>query len=512
MKKVTFLVLAFFLLLAPVLAGCGQQETEGQQDEASVLRVRSVEGNDIVGADPGLVSGENVNVGMAIYSRLMNFAPDSYELQLDAAKSVEVSEDGTEIYFELKEGIQFHQGYGEMTAEDVKFSFERIIDPELALPGSTDWEGLDYVEVTGKYTGIIHMKEPSAQLFTLSIPHGVGGIICKAAYEELGREMFNSAPVGSGPYEFKEWLPGDKIILERFDDYFGEKPYFDRVEIYVMEDVSVAELAFERGDLDVTTISLDSVPLYENNPDVNLTLTTALAFDWIGFNHSLPPFDDIRVREAVRYAVDIDQVIEGAYHGLANRANGMMTEGVIGYWADAPQYDRDLDKARALLAEAGYADGFETEMILRTAGYMAAAEIVQAQLKEVGIETTIRVAPDRYETLGPENHPGLHVAGFSCHVEPSFWITWFTTDQIGSWNFWKFSNEEFDRLNAEALVTLDEVERAQKYIRMQEIIDEEVACIYITNRAIAMVSDPEIKTGFFPSSYYAQYQYFKKVK
>jgi len=513
MKRKWLCILCVVLLFsAGLVFAAGKKEAKKEVVEVPVLRVRSAEGTDIVGADPGLASGENVSISLNIYSGLMRYKPGTYDLVLDAAKSVKVSEDGLEVYFELKEGIQFHEGYGEMTAEDVKFSFERIIDPELALPAAADWEGLDYVEVTGKYTGIIHMKKPSAQLFTLSIPFAAGSIISKAAYEERGRDKFNSAPIGSGPYYFKEWLPGEKVVLERFDDYYGEKPYFERVEIQVIEDIGAAELALERGDLHATSIYRDSVKRYEANPNIEVIVKPALAWDWVGFNCSLPPFDNVKVREAVRYALDIDKIIEGAYGGVAKRAYAMLPEGVVGHWKDAPRYERDVERAKKLLAEAGYPNGFDTQIILRTSEYMAAGEIVQAQLKDVGINATIMVAPDRYQTLGPENHPGMQVAGFSGHFEPNWFSTWFTSEQIGNWNFWKWSNKEYDRLNELALKTLNVDERAKIYIRMQQIIDEDVATIYITHRAITIAHSPKIRPYYLPGTHYAQYYAWEKIQ
>jgi len=209
-----------------------------------VLRVRAY--SDIQNMDPAhWLSAPEANVGRAIYSKLVRYKANSYELENDAAEWIKVSADGKVIEFKLKEGIQFHKGYGEMTAEDVKFSYERIIDAEEASEYAMDWSALDHVEVTGRYSGKIILKEPFAPLWKTTLPWWTGDIISKKAYEELGPEKFPISPIGSGPYYFDQWIPKQKLVLTTFDDYFGEKPDFEQIEIYPIEDETSAEIAFD---------------------------------------------------------------------------------------------------------------------------------------------------------------------------------------------------------------------------------------------------------------------------
>ncbi len=491
------LVLCLFLVLG---------STAVLADE--VLKVRNRLGMDITTMDPAHYTGPEYAIDMSVFAKLMRFKPGSSELELDAAEYVEISDDNLIIEFRLREGIQFHHGYGEMTAEDVKFSFERIIDPEVNSEYAADWAVLEEVEVTGRYTGRIILNDTYAPLFVSTIPYTPGSIISKKAFEELG-DQFASRPVGAGPYQWKEWVPGQRIVLERFEDYFGEKPSYRQIELYPMVEYEVAEMAFDRGDLHATEISLDSYERYKADPNTEIHLLSTLRYHWLGFNHQKEPFNDIRVREAIRYAVDVDSVIAGAYAGIPPRNNTMLAPGILGYWEDAPHYEQDLDRARQLLAEAGFPDGLDTQITVdSTAVHVDAAQIIQDQLRQIGVNARINVveAGAGYETMGRGDPEGMHYQSFSAILDPGYWFEWFTTEQIGAWNYWKWSNEEFDELKVRGDLTIDPEEREQIYIRMQEIIDEEVTCIWITNGASIYVTKPGVDPSFL--AHYPQYHYW----
>lgn len=475
-----------------------------------VLRVRNRLGQDITSMDPAHYTGPEYAIDLAVFAKLMRFKPGSSELELDAAKSIEVNDDSTEIHFVLREGIQFHHGYGEMTAEDVKFSFERIIDPATASEYAADWRTLDRVEVTGRYSGVIYLNEPLASLFVGTIPYTPGSIISKKAYEDLGGR-FATNPVGAGPYYWQSWIPGQKITLARFDDYFGQPGDFAKIELFPIVELEIAELAFDRGDLDATEISLDSYDRYAANPNVEIHTLSTLRYHWVGFNQEHPPFDNVLVREAVRYAVDVDSIIAGAFNNIPQRNNSMLAPGILGYWEDAPHYEVDLDKARALLAEAGYPDGFRTQITTdSTSVHVNAAQIVQQQLRAIGIDASINMveAGAGYETMGRGSPEGMHYQSFSAILDPGYWFEWFTTDQVGFWNYWKWSNPEFDRLKALGDVTTDFEAREQIYIEMAKLIDQDVTCIWVTNGASIYVSRPGVNPEFL--AHYPQYHYWNK--
>src|SRR6056297_1577453 len=270
-KKMMMVITLALILVFASMAVCGADE--------DVLKTRIRLGQDISTMDPAHAVSE-YDIDLLLYSRLVRYKEGSSKLINDAAEKLEINEEGTVVTFKLKEGIQFHKGYGEMTAEDVKFSFERIIDPDENSEYASDWKTLDRVEVTGKYTGKIILKKAFAPLFITTLPFTPGSIISKKAYEELGKK-FATKPVGSGPYYWQEWKPEQKIVLEKFDEYFADKPDFEEIEIYPIQDKKVAEMNFDRGDLDVTEISLDSVERYKNNPDADVHILSALKYTFV---------------------------------------------------------------------------------------------------------------------------------------------------------------------------------------------------------------------------------------
>ncbi len=472
------------------------------------LSVRARNGADIDTMDPAFYRGnEEYNIDMALYSKLLRFAPGSTDLVLDAAESVELSDDGTVVEFRLREGIQFHHGYGEMTAEDVKFSFERIADPDTDSPYRSEWSALVEVEVIDRYSGRIVLDDVYAPLLSSSIPFTTGSIVSKAAFEDLG-EQFATRPVGSGPYYWADWQPNQRIVLERFDDYFGDAPYFKTIEVLPIVDALIAEFSFDVGELTSTEVSLESVDRYQQDDDVVVNVLDTLRYHWLGFNVSAPPFDDVRVREAVRYAVDVDEILTGAYNDVPNRANTILAPDILGHWADAPAYQPDLERARALLAEAGYPDGLQTVIVTDDGPvHQQSAAIAQQQLRRVGIEAEIRIVQNVYETVGQGDSEGMHYASFSAVLDPGYWFEWFSCEQIGRWNYWKWCNEEYDELKDAGARTADPEERAAHYVRMQQLIDEDIPAIWVTNGASIYVHRAgELDPAFV--AMYAQYMYW----
>jgi peptide/nickel transport system substrate-binding protein len=481
--------------------------------EGKVLRVR--EYKDLITLDPAFtISASESHIMRAIYSGLVRFKPGSYEWEPDAAEWINVSDDGKVIEFKLKEGIQFHGGYGEMTAEDVKFSYERIIDPAVDSPYSYEWATLDHVEVTGKYTGKIILSEPFAPLWHTVLPADPGLIISQKAYEERG-EAFATNPIGSGHFYFAGWTPKQKIVLKRFDQYYGQKPDIEEINIYPIEDDKSAELAFDAGQLDFTAISLSSAARYEADPNVNLRRAPSLAYVWLAINVKQEPFTDVRVRRAIRYAVDVDAILQGVYGGEVEPAKGPIAAGLLGHWADAPVYRVNLDEAKRLLAEAGYPDGFKTKLAaVNTVLWKTMAEIIQANLAEIGIAVEIDLmdsATFDEITFDPEGE-GVYMLleRYAGEPDPNYIMEWFTCDQVGEWNAMWWCNPVYDKLLQMGIVALDERERDQIYIAMQMLMDADAIAVWFTNEANAFVAKKNVEMVILPHGD-AQYHYFQVI-
>ncbi|MFW5942361.1 MAG: ABC transporter substrate-binding protein [Chloroflexota bacterium] len=540
MKKSAFLTVSLLLLLGLLVAGCTSQPAADppQQEEVEapaaeeaeepvaeesaaeesaaeeaeeapeaaeprILRVRLY--GDIQNLDPAFQISENDTVvANAVMEGLVRYCPNSYDICDQLAEELEESEDGLQIRFKLREGVMWHDGYGELTAEDVKYSFERFIDPDLDAAYADDWATLDHVEVIDDYNGIIHLKEPFAPLWNSTLPVGSGTIVSKAWVEEVGVETFGTSIIGTGPYTFAEWRPQEMVVLEKNPDYWGEEPYWDEIRLIPIEDDKAAEVALESGDLDFSLISLPSVERFESNSNFEVVSHPSLNYHWIALNVQHPKLEDPDVRWAVIYGIDVPSILQAAYQGQVERECALIPPGLVGFWEDAPCYERDVEKAREHLAAAGL-DSLDLRLDLQdTAEERIIGEIVQANLAEVGINVELNpMDSSTYWTSSfgeqaVENNE-LMVSSYSMQPDPAWATMWFTCDQIGVWNAQAWCNEEYDALHEEAMTTLDSEERAELYIEMQQLWDEAAQALFTTHGSKVYAYSPDIAPATTPN-------------
>ncbi|WP_271273750.1 ABC transporter substrate-binding protein [Aliamphritea hakodatensis] len=473
---------------------------------------------DITSLDPAnYLNAVDEDVMGAIYSKLIYFKPgNTWEWELQAAESIE-QVDATHIKFKLKEGIQFSNGFGEMTAEDVKFSFERAAFGENPA-AAADWGGaLEEVEVTGKYTGVIVLKKPYQPLWNLALSYAAGNIISQKAYESVG-EFTNSPPASSGPYIVKEWRPKQKVILERNPDYYGEPSAYKEIHINQIDDEKTAEIAFESGNLDVTRISMSSVQSYRETPPDNsqLQVFPSLFYVWLGINFENPKLQDPRVRQAIQYAVDVPSILQASYFGEAEASTGIIAPGLLGHRAQsliAPQ--ADIAKAKALLEEAGVSNLELSLDVLNKATNVTTAQIIQALLSQIGIKVNINQhEAGSFWTLGSEKagerwkNIELILNRYSMVPDPYYATVNFITSQKGKWNWERFSNEEFDQLNEQAQAELDLAKRGEMYQRMQDLMEESGSYRFITHEAEPLAIRNSVAAGLRPDGR-PLYRHFK---
>ena len=277
-------------------------------------------------------------------------APTS--LKNDLAEKIETSEDGKTITFKLREGVKWPKGYGELTAEDVKYSYERIADPALKAAYADDWAALDHVEVIDKYNGKIILKEPFAALWKTTLPIGSGMIVSKKYVEEVGVEKFATNVIGTGPYYIADWQQKQKITLKRNPDYYGEPPAYDEIHFFPMEDDKTAEVALEAGEIDFgSRLDLLDPAVRERRQTVKLLRKPSLRFRWIGMNVENPKLQDINVRQAIRYATRRARHREGDVHG----------PGQTGVRPDPARPDRLLEGCAAIRARCRKGEGIHAE-------------------------------------------------------------------------------------------------------------------------------------------------------
>lgn len=478
-------------------------EPTAEPEGPKILKLRLV--SDIENLDPAFQpTWEDEYASNGIMQPLVGYKPGTWELVNVLAESLEQSEDGLTIEFKLKEGVQFHGGYGELTAEDVKFSYERIADPATESSYQIDWETLDHVEVTGQYTGKIILKESFAPLWNSTLPLVSSWVLSKKAFEEMGGEAFALHPIGTGPYEFSEWVPNQYVKLTRFEDYWGEAPEWDELQFIPIVEDSAAEIALETGEIDFGSVSAAAVERFEADPNFTVYNVPSLDFQWLAMNVQHPNLQDINVRKAIQNAVDVESIIDAAFNGKWQRACALIAPGQVGAWDDAPCYSPpDLEKAREFMQAAGLETLNLTLTIDDAEASRTVAEVIQANLAEIGINVEIIVLDSSSFWEGGMGEAGvtnrqLTFVGYGTTPDPSWSTVWFTCDQVVEWNWMYWCNEQYDELHEAAIRELDPDKRTEMYIEMQKLMDEDAIAVWIAYPTMHYVSRADVQASITP--------------
>lgn len=473
--------------------------------DARVLKVQN--DRDISVLDPANRGGWwEETVMFAIFSGLCQYAPGSeWTYKLDAAETLE-QVDPLTVKFTLRPGIKWTGGYGELTAEDVKYSYERIANPDTGAVYQLDWDALDNVEVTDALSGIIHLKRPFPPLFKSTMPHASGLIVSKAAMEANGGTITTDPFATSGPYTIKEWAPRERLVLVRNELWSGPEVYFDEIQLTPIDDMKTAEIGYEAGDLDVTKVSLSSMEQIQAAGDAGTSLEArpALNYMWVGMNVDHPQLKDVRVRRAIQQAIDVPAVLDTAFFGQAKPAYGIIPPPILGY-REKNTYAYDPEAAKKLLAEAG-AEGLQIRLdTVNDTDRVTMAQVIQAQLGAIGLEIEVRPMDGAAFDAQFQESEGegwkdsqLFIVQFSTAPDPSWVTEWFTCGQVGIYNWQRTCIEEFDALNTQAVAETDEAKRAETYRRMQDILEESGAYVFLTHGVNAWVSRSTVKPAWSP--------------
>jgi peptide/nickel transport system substrate-binding protein len=467
--------------------------------------------NDISFLDPPFgLSGADSMIIRAIFQSLLKFKTDgTWDTELDAAEYFEAVDD-THYAFRLKRGQMFNNGFGEMTADDVKFSFERVIDPAMNAINAPDMGTLSHVEVHDRYSGTIVLDSPYAAFVPIAAADNA--ILSRRAVTSVGGRFSTQPPCCSGPYLFRSWQAKRKTILEKNPLWEGPEAAFEEIHVYAMTDAKAAETAFEAGELDCAEITVESVQPFEKDmpPDSSIEIHQSGRNYWLGMNQSNPALQDLRVRRAIQYAVDVEAVVEATWFGLAEPAMGPIPRGMLGCRERTLVPARgDTDKARSLLREAGVELPLRLRLdVNNDALEVTAVQVIQWSLKKVGIEIDIHTQDNStFLSIGNEEAGDqwqdvqLFVMSFIGAADPYYSLVWFISEQIGQWNWERFSNEEFDRLNDLALATTDVAERGRMYQRMQDIMEESGCYRFISNGVMPQIIRNTVRPVFTPDGY-----------
>lgn len=468
-----------------------------------------------------------INVNLAVYERLVRYKPGSVEVEPELAQSWDISPDGKVWTFKLNPGVIFHDGTP-CNAEAVKFSFERAIS--INLGPAWMLEPIEKVEALDELTVQFTLKRPYPEFLQVLANIFGTGIVSPTAVkahatadDPWAQEWLSSNMVGTGPYKFVEWVKGQHIILQRFENYRlgwdGTKNNIEQVIIRYITEPSVQRLLLERGDVDIAMdISVDDWELIKNASGIVLVEEPSMHATYLRFNCAAGPTADVRVRKAIRATLDYNGMIEYVLQGHAVQMQGAAAIGLPCHNDELPLPKQDLDLARTLLADAGYPNGGFTLEYVYESGHedrRRVGELLQASLAELGIKVQISELPwpdlwERVSASDPERTPAIVANGWWPDYADviNFLYPMYHSSQWPpvAFNIGFYRNDEVDTLLDQAQVETDPALRCELLKNVQALIYEDCPDIdlyHLTTR-IALrdwvkgyVYSPIYTEGFF---------------
>lgn len=404
------------------------------------------------------------------------------------AEDYEVSDDGLTYTFYIREGVNFHNG-DPLTVEDIQYTFERLTGLGGDEPLTSEFDFIESMETPDDNTFVFHLEEPNSSFLAFLTA------LNSAIIPESNDGNHNDEPVGTGPFQFESYSPGSEMVVSKNENYWKEGvPYLDQVTFRFQSDNQSALMSMRAGELDLMDVEPHRIPEVED--EFNVMLEHANSTLLIGFNHDKEPFDDLRVRQAINHAIDKDDMIDIAFSGYAEKLGSNMSPAMeIFYQAGLEEvYERDVDRARQLLEEAGYPDGFSTTLSISSHNSMYAdiAQVAVENLREIGIDVEIEVIEWGVwlERIYQGRDYEMTAIDFTGKLDPHNILRRYISDY--STNFFNFENEEYDNLLDDVLLEDEEEVRAEMYKQAQEILTEEAAAVYVLDYQFVWILNPEL--------------------
>ncbi|MBN1459406.1 MAG: twin-arginine translocation signal domain-containing protein [Armatimonadetes bacterium] len=486
-------------LVSALVAGCGRPSEHQPGLRSDLVRgsIRVALDADVETLDPVMHRSRTVEAvvrnicdGLVARDANMDYVPQ-------LAESWEV-EGETRWIFKLREGVTFHNGDA-FTAEDVKFTIDRVTGniPGLAPSPRKDLLGpIVAAEVLDPHTVAITTDGP----YPILQKKLVFQEICpKAYFEEVGPDEFARHPVGTGPFQLVEWVPGERIVVERYEDYYGGSPDIPPVDtaplagtiFRPLEEAATRLVSLEAGELDVmVSVPPDQADRVDALPRAHLSVAQGTRTHFVGLNCTRKPFSDLRVREAMRWAIDPSPIIEQFLLGRAQALPGILVPMAFGYADSLPAPKQDLQQARSLLRQAGYADGLSVTFDCESTDKRI-AEAISGLLVGAGIQAEVRVwkKENLLNQLRRRERDMFLTSWGNSSLDPSG-ILPVLFSSGGYSNFFGFDNPEVDRLLSEADGAMDPDTRAAKYRRVQQLLHDQVpTCFHFAMQELYGVAD-----------------------
>ena len=448
------------------------------QAKEAVLKVAQVA--DISNLDPHRINDVySANVVRQVYNGLVQM-DDMIRIKGDLAESWENPDAKTWI-FHLRKGVKFHNGE-ELTASDVKFTIERILDQKTASPGAVHVKEIASVEASDPHTVKITTKNPFAPLLSSLSRYELSVLNEKAV--KAGGDAYGKNPVGTGPFKFVEWKSGDRVTLAKFADYFQGPAKVDGIVFRAIPEDATRLVELESGAVDiVSNLPPQDFDRMSKNPNVTVVDVQGQSTLYMGINEELKPFDNKLVRQALNYAVDKQAIIDAVFFGKAAASSGPISPSIWGFDETLkPVYPYDPEKAKELLKKAGFPNGFECVILTdpRTER-KSVSELVQSYLEAVGVKASIEAIEwGAFLSATAKGAKGMFIMGWTGTGDADGGLfPRFHSSNIGAANRSRTRSAEIDGLLQKGRTTIDEKERKDVYKKLQAMIIDEAPEIFI---------------------------------
>ncbi|SFC22582.1 peptide/nickel transport system substrate-binding protein [Bacillus sp. OV322] len=514
MKKAYWLFLISVLALSMALSGCSSSKKGNSSAKGGDVMIYG-KGGDAVSLDPAVVTdGESFIVTHQIFETLVNYGKDNTNIEPGLAQKWDISPDALTYTFHLREGIKFQDGT-DFNADAVVKNFQRWAQSKD--PAKFAY----YPSMFGGFEGdkghvIKEVKAVDAKTvqFTLNRPQApflknlAMSPFAIASPTAFAKADFGKHPVGTGPFKFVSWKPGDTIEVTKNDKYWQKGlPKLGGVKFKVIKDNSARLNSLVKGELDLMDgLNPSDMSKVKSNSKLQLFERPSMNVGYIGFNNQKAPFDKKEVRQAISHLINKEDIIKNFYEGTAEPAKNPMPPSVGGYDDDIQDYEYNVEKAKELLKKAGYEKGFKMDLWAMPVPrpYMPngqkVAEAIQASLKQVNIDAKIVTFEwaTYLEKLQAGEAPVFMMGWTGDNGDAdNFLYTLLDKDTIGSNNYARYSNNDVHKLLLEAQSTANEAKRSELYKKAQEIIHEDAPWVPLVHSKPQLAGSSTIK-GFVP--------------
>lgn len=439
--------------------------------------------------DPqGINWGEQTRICWSLFESLVTFGADDASIQPGLATEWSTTDGGLTWEFTLRDGVKFHDGT-DFNAEAVVFAFERMHEGQEFAPKATHYahhyDVVDSVEAVDPTHVRFRLKEASA-VFLPNLAMFSAAIPSPTAVKKHGGTAFGLHPVGTGPYRLKEWRAKEKVVLERFDGYWGAKPQVETVIVLPIRDPATRVERLLNGEIDIMdNISLADLERLDGDPNIEVSYEVSMNIGYLGFNWNKHPYNDINFKKAVAHAIDRDKLNEVAFFGRSVRAVSILPPAIEGHDSEIPKYDYDPKKAKSFLdAVPNLPETVELWHMTFSRPYFPepdkVAESIQHDLEAIGLEVRLSGYPrDAYDekTLDPD-HPMFLLGWSTDNADPdNFLYTLLHENAIPGNNRTFFDHPQFNRMTREAQTERDPAKRRELYSKAQIIYKQNLPSI-----------------------------------